>query len=190
METVYDILQDCIKTVRDFKDAFMKQVVGCTILTDYNNKTYHVDDVDFTSSPSSTFTTKSGEISYLDYYKKSYDIVIKDPKQPMLVSKPKAKTLRGGQSDLIMLIPELCRATGITDKMRSNFFLMRAMSDYTRLNPDARMERLMIFNNRVQTTPASVNVLRNWNMELNNELVTFNGRALPQETIKFGGERS
>lgn len=40
------------------------------VLTDYNNKTYRVDDVDFTSSPLSKFETKEGTISYVEYYKK------------------------------------------------------------------------------------------------------------------------
>jgi len=40
------------------------------VLTDYNNKTYRVDDVDFSASPSSKFNTKDGDISYVEYYKK------------------------------------------------------------------------------------------------------------------------
>lgn len=40
------------------------------VLTDYNNKTYRVDDVDFAASPMSTFNTKDGDISYVEYYKK------------------------------------------------------------------------------------------------------------------------
>lgn len=39
----------------------------------------------------------------------------------MLISRPTEKNIRGGQNEFIMLIPELCRATGITDAMRSNF---------------------------------------------------------------------
>lgn len=40
------------------------------VLTDYNNKTYRVDDIDFNSTPKSTFATRDGEISYCEYYKK------------------------------------------------------------------------------------------------------------------------
>jgi len=46
------------------------------ILTDYNNKTYRIDDVDFQSTPLCKFKTNDGEISYVDYYKK----VIFEPK--------------------------------------------------------------------------------------------------------------
>lgn len=46
---------------------------------------------------------------------------IRDPNQPLLVSRSTEKNLRAGQTELIMLIPELCRPTGLNDSMRSNF---------------------------------------------------------------------
>lgn len=39
----------------------------------------------------------------------------------MLVSRPTERNIRGGQDEFIMLIPEICRATGITDAMRNDF---------------------------------------------------------------------
>lgn len=44
--------------------------------------------------------------------------------QPMLVSNPKAKDVRGlqgGEARPVLLVPELCRCTGITDTMKSDF---------------------------------------------------------------------
>lgn len=52
----------------------------------YNNKTYRIDDIDWDKTPMDTFQTKTGEISYVDYYKKQYGIEIKDKKQPLLIS--------------------------------------------------------------------------------------------------------
>ena len=68
-ETVLNILQDCVKNHRDYKEAFAKAVIGSTVLTDYNNKTYRIDDIDWDRSPSSTFTTRDGEKSFVDYYR-------------------------------------------------------------------------------------------------------------------------
>ena len=62
---------------------------------------------------------------------------------------------------------------------------MRAMSEYTRLNPDRRIERLETFNRRLQTTPASIEVFQVWQMELDKRLVELPGRLLPQEMIQF-----
>ena len=42
----------------------------------------------------------------------AYNISIKDPEQPMLVSKPKEKDRRGGRTQLLYLVPELCFMTG------------------------------------------------------------------------------
>lgn len=50
-----------------------------------------------------------------------YNINIRDLKQPLLMSRSSDRDRRGGQQDVIALIPELCRATGLTDDMRSNF---------------------------------------------------------------------
>lgn len=109
-----------------------------------NNRTYRIDDILFDKSPRDTFDSADGrEISYIDYYKvqlihiendcfvpmwcllfisfQKYGKTIKDLNQPLLVSHLKEKDVRAGQKKDIFLIPELCRATGLTDDMRSNF---------------------------------------------------------------------
>lgn len=84
------------------------------VLTDYNNTTHKVDDVDFNVTPESTFTKKNGEqISFITYYKTKYQITLKDRRQPLLVSRTKPRERRAGQPDFVYLIPELCRSTGI-----------------------------------------------------------------------------
>lgn len=121
-ETIYDILQDCLKNERDFKKCFQEIVLGMTTLTGYNNKTYRIDDVDFDKSPKSTFPTKDGgQMTFLDYYKTKYNINIRDPNQPLLISKASARDIRAGLSETISLVPELCRATGLNDRMRNDF---------------------------------------------------------------------
>uniref|UniRef100_A0A0K8TM02 Piwib n=1 Tax=Tabanus bromius TaxID=304241 RepID=A0A0K8TM02_TABBR len=185
-ETVYDILQKCIHESRDYQDNFKKQVIGMTVLTDYNNKTYRIDDVDFNSNPKKTFETKDGPTSFVDYYYKKYHIRIRDPGQPVLLSRSKEKQLRSGQSDLIILIPELCRVTGLGDAMRTNMQLMLALGRHTRLAPDMRIERLKAFNRRLLKSEQSVNVLKEWQMSLDPNLVEFKGRMLKPENIVFG----
>uniref|UniRef100_A0A0A1WMT6 Protein piwi n=1 Tax=Zeugodacus cucurbitae TaxID=28588 RepID=A0A0A1WMT6_ZEUCU len=185
-DSVYKTLQEC-QNKTDPLNAFKREVVGTIVLTGYNNKTYRIDDVDFNSSPTSKFKTKEGEISYMDYYKKRYHLCIKDAKQPLLVSRPTERNIRGGQNEFIMLIPELARSTGLTNAMRSNFSLMRAMSEFTRLAPDRRIERLRVFNNRLNETDESVAVLNSWSMRLDTNLVEVPGRIIPPCRIVFGG---
>lgn len=51
---------------------FTQAIAGCIVLTDYNNATYRVDDVDFDVTPRSTFEIKKKgnvkKVSYVDYY--------------------------------------------------------------------------------------------------------------------------
>ncbi|XP_070067653.1 protein aubergine isoform X2 [Drosophila takahashii] len=188
-DTLYNILSEAIRDNDDYQTAFKRDVMGMIVLTDYNNKTYRVDDVDFASSPLSKFNTKDGDISYVEYYKKRYNITIRDFKQPLVVSRPTEKNIRGGVDQLIMLIPELARATGMTDAMRANFRLMKAMSEHTRLTPDRRIERLRVFNQRLKSAKESMETLKSWNVELDSALVEIPARVLPPEKIVFGNNK-
>jgi len=70
METCLNILRQCSE-VRggDYKALFSKAVVGTVVLTEYNNRTYRIDDVDWNITPSSTFRRGNEDITYIDYMK-------------------------------------------------------------------------------------------------------------------------
>lgn len=120
-DTIYDNMQRIYREERDFQSKFLTFVLGQTVLTEFNNRTYRIDDVDFSQSPKNTFQSKNGPITFLEYYQTRYNITIRDVNQPLLVVKPSARDIRGGRSEPILLIPELCRSTGLTETMRSNF---------------------------------------------------------------------
>lgn len=45
-------------------------MVGTVVMTNYNNETYRIDDIDEDSDPYSEFMKKDGsKMSYLKYYK-------------------------------------------------------------------------------------------------------------------------
>jgi aubergine len=121
-------------------------------------------------------------------YQQQYNIVIKDRKQPMLISRAKAKDLRGGMNELMALVPELCRPTGLTDSMKSDFKLTQKVAGHTRLVPDLRIKRLMTFNQRLRSTPESTQVFADWNMELDTKLVEFPGRVIDKQVLQFGNK--
>jgi aubergine len=76
----------------------------------------------------------------------------------MLLSKSKAREMRAGAPQMVYLVPELCRMTGLTDDMRSNFQLMKAIADHTRSSPSQRVNKLVAFANRLLEN-RSVNLL-------------------------------
>lgn len=122
-DTVYDNMQRIQREERDFQSKFLTSVLGQTVLTAYNNRTYRIDDIDFSKTPQSTFEwKKEGKTTtFIEYFRTRYQINIRDVNQPLLVSMPKARDVRGGNTDPILLIPELCRSTGLTETMRNNF---------------------------------------------------------------------
>ena len=102
-----------------------------------------------------------------------------DPRQPMLVSKSKPREVRAGQSDIIYLIPEVCRCTGLTESIRyglnssttvmsmsmrldgsnsnyvcrNDFKVMQDLAKHTRLTPALRTEALKRFIRRLIDEP-------------------------------------
>lgn len=96
-DTVWDYLR---KTKAD-RGQVISELVGTTVMTIYNRKTYRVTGIDFSSSPMSTFEDKNGnKIKLADYYEEKYKKVIKNKKQPLLIHEnPKNR-------QKIQLIPE------------------------------------------------------------------------------------
>nr|AGH30329.1 aubergine [Nilaparvata lugens] len=188
-DTAYDLLNSAQqRDSRNYQDIFRNEMIGQVVLTDYGNTaTYKVDDVDFTSNPDTAFDMKGVKTTYRDYYYSKYGLKIQDSRQPLLVSRPKARDERGGRDGPIFLVPELCRMTGITDEMRNNQNLMRAMADRTRMDSRTRQERLMVFQKRFTQTPKNAEELKNWNLSLSKNLVSMNSRILPPERVLFGG---
>lgn len=191
VDTVFDLLTKCREENRDnFKRAFTESVIGTTIITDYNNRAYRIDDIDWNSTPESTFGKSDGtQVSYVDYYTQKYRLNIRSKTQPMLVSRAKAREIRAGMSELVYLVPELCRMTGLTDSQRSDFRFMQDFARYTRIGPQERIEKLENFSRRLLQNAHVVQELRNWDFKLSNSLVKFAGRVLPPENL-FCGQRS
>lgn len=181
-DTVYDLMYELRKS-HNYTDECTKQIAGSVVMTRYNNKTYRVDDIAWKKTPRDTFETKSGPLTYMDYYLKHYEIRIKDQKQPLLVCQPSKRDLRAGRTQNIYLIPELCCLTGLTEAMRSDFNVMRDLAAYTRLPPNKRVENLSTFIQRVKSNSEVRKDMRGWGMEFSNSLVEVQARVLNTERI-------
>lgn len=121
-DTCFDLFEKCMHQRGNFQDNYKREIIGSTVMTTYgSNKTYVVNDVDFSMSPQSTFETKNGPITFLQYFRDRYNVTIKDKGQPMLISRSKARDIRAGMPELIILVPELSRITGLSDEMRRDF---------------------------------------------------------------------
>lgn len=63
------------------------------------------------------------------------------------------------------------------------------MKPYSQMIPRTRKERILAYNNRVRSTPESIEVIKQWNLGLENQLLDVEGHRLKAETLIFGNRR-
>lgn len=66
-ETIYDILKRTTHSDRYIEQCRLN-TLGLVVLTDYNNKTYRINELDFSQSPLSTFNCKGKDTTFVEYY--------------------------------------------------------------------------------------------------------------------------
>ncbi|XP_063807531.1 piwi-like protein 4 isoform X3 [Pseudophryne corroboree] len=150
----------------------------------YNNKTYRVDDINWSTKPTDKFPKKDGtEISYVDYYKQQYNLELTDLFQPMLVSALKVK--KKDVCDVpraVHLLPELCYITGLSSRALTDFRLMKDLSMETQLNPERRQQRLQRLAENIEENRGASSELGKWGLRLQQQL-SVTGRLVPPEKI-------
>ncbi|XP_043096775.1 piwi-like protein 2 [Puntigrus tetrazona] len=128
-DSVLDVMNLIYQGSREsFQDECTKEFVGSIVITRYNNRTYRIDDIEWSKSPKDTFTLADGTVTtFVDYYRKNYGIAVKELDQPLLIHRPKERSRPGGKvmTGEILLLPELSFMTGIPEKMRKDFRAMR-----------------------------------------------------------------
>ncbi|KAG5672589.1 hypothetical protein PVAND_002705 [Polypedilum vanderplanki] len=61
-ETIYDITRRLMREDNNnWQEKLKREILGTTVLTDYTNKTYVIDDIAFNMNPNSTFRLANGE---------------------------------------------------------------------------------------------------------------------------------
>nr|AGL54162.1 PIWI-like protein 1 [Ambystoma mexicanum] len=191
-ETVLDFMYNMYAKVEEkrFQEICAKELIGLIVLTKYNNKTYRIDDIDWETNPKCTFKKSDGsETSYIDYYKNQYNLEISDHSQPAIVSQPKRKMgPQGIVPGPIILIPEFCYLTGLTDQMRRDYVVMKDLSAHTRLAPEQREKEVGKLLTYMQRDDNVQKELRDWGLSFDSKLLTFTGRVAPQEKIHQSGK--
>ncbi|XP_018372440.1 PREDICTED: piwi-like protein 1 [Trachymyrmex cornetzi] len=190
-DTVRDLIREIFqKSHHNYQDAVINEIVGTSVLTRYNNKTYRIDDIDFNKTPTNTFSKNGEQISYIDYYQKNWNIEIQDLQQPLLVHRETARLPSGEKEErTIYLIPELSYAAGLTDSVRNNHYVMKDLSAVTKMSPNQRRDVIRQFVEEVQKNDVTREILAVWGLRLSPDLVQFTARRLEPETIHFGNNK-
>ncbi|XP_069726924.1 piwi-like protein 1 [Phaenicophaeus curvirostris] len=188
-ETVLEFMYSLYHQVdkQRYRDTCAKELIGLIVLTKYNNRTYRVDGIDWDASPQCTFRKADGsEISYVDYYKRQYNQEITDLNQPVLISESKRKrgtTMPGP----VVLIPELCFLTGLTERMRNDFNVMKELTSHTRLPPEQRQREIGRLIDYIQKDDGVQKELRDWGLSFDSNLFSLTGRVARAEKILQSG---
>lgn len=133
-----------------------------------------------------SFSRRDGtSINYAQYYKEKYNVNIRDMSQPMLLSMPKDRDRRGGNDEPIRLPPEVCNFTGLSEEQRNNFRLKQDLASDLMKDPNQRVQALRDLSSRMRNTVECVQAMRNWDMDLDQELVTVQGRQLQPVPIIY-----
>ncbi|XP_075300918.1 piwi-like protein 2 [Opisthocomus hoazin] len=181
MHTVYK------QSVSSFQDECTKQLVGNTVITRYNNRTYRIDDIEWNKTPRDSFTLASGEeITFVDYYSKAYGITIRELDQPLLIHRPRERLTPEGKRrlDMVLLVPELTFMTGIANMRKDN----RMVKDVTRemlQSPQQHYARLAGLLRRITESPEASRELMRWGLSLDPDIHRTQGRVLPTERINL-----
>lgn len=127
-DTVFDFIQQCQQQDYQGYQQYVNEILpGTIVLCAYNNRTVPIHGIEWKMTPKSTFIKNNAAVSFEKYYMEHYEIKIKNLNQPMLVSEKLDK--QTGKKERMYFVPELCHMTGITDDMREDFHLMKALKD-------------------------------------------------------------
>jgi aubergine-like protein len=116
----------------------------------------------------------------MDYYKTKYGRVILDPHQPLLVHEDKKK------GDKVLLIPEFCFLTGLTDEMRSNFNTMKSLAVITKGSANEKMKDCIKLVNMFLENEKCRQDISDWGLTLENTPTAIFGRRLDAGNIQMG----
>ncbi|XP_065507718.1 piwi-like protein 2 [Caloenas nicobarica] len=170
-----------------FQDECTKQLVGSVVITRYNNRTYRIDDIDWNKTPRDSFTLASGEeVTFVDYYSKTYGITIKELDQPLLIHRPREKQTPDGrrQLDMVLLLPELTFMTGIPE-MRKNSRMLKDVTREMLQSPSQHYASLTNLLRRIKDSADASGELMRWGLRLDPNIHWTQGRVLPMERINL-----
>lgn len=83
-------------------------------------------------------------------------------------------------------MPELCYLSGLTDKLRADFRVMKDLAVVTQVAPEARRNVIIRFIQDVQSNEVAREVLNGWGLRMAGNTVNLGGRVLEPELIMFG----
>ena len=125
----------------------------------YNNITYRIDDIDWKTNPTHIFSARGENVSYVEYYNSHYNIRIKIPQQPMLISSHRDTDHHSSGTGPILLVPELCSIVGLSEEAAADVSMMEDISVLTKVPPQERHNTLTEFMHDIYRLLSSIHLI-------------------------------
>ena len=115
-------------------------MIGRRFISYEGSRSQVIADINFDRNPiKSTRNYKQETYNYYDYYKKIWNIEIKDLKQPLIKVDIKGPLYKEKPK---YYIPEICYLVGIDEEDTKDFHLMNQVIKKTRLTPDEKIQQI------------------------------------------------
>jgi aubergine-like protein len=131
-------LLDYMKNFGDLKKKSIQEDIntelkGRSFKVDYAKRNYIIDEIDFDLNPvNKNLNYEDKTINHIEYYKKAYNIDIKNKDQPLIIVRKK-------DSKSIYFVPELCYLVGIDESDTTNKKFMKKVSECTKMDPTQKV---------------------------------------------------
>lgn len=96
------------------------------------------------------------------------------------------RTMRG---QIVILVPELCSLTGLTDKMKSNFHLMKTITEKTQLKPLQIMNKCQLLLENIRNNKKCREECEQWGVNIDTSPYKLKGHVLNAGNILLGKEK-
>ncbi|OMJ83571.1 hypothetical protein SteCoe_15480 [Stentor coeruleus] len=181
--TVYDQIKEVEKkNPHNCKQAISRLLIGASVLTMYNKRTYKIDEIDWDMSPSSTFEKNGEKLDFRKYYSTHWGKEIRFNDQPLLRSNLKNITC--------YLIPEFCVITGLTDEIRNDFMIMKDLTQATSKDPKARLTESAGLIRTLTGTSKIYDEMNDWHVSINANPISISARVIPAGRVIMGNNES
>nr|AEX87965.1 Otiwi3 [Sterkiella histriomuscorum] len=189
-DTVLSFIEE-LESANKSRETIQDEMKGKIVVTSYgqSKKTYRVDRIDFDRTPCSSFkNAEDQDVQFGRYYKDKYNVNIKNRTQPVLVSISE----RSGQE--IVLIPEICEMTGLTDSQRANFNLMKDLSHILHKDANIRKNEAQELIKQLQNQEKIRKIINEWKIDFEQQPFQLEGQRITGGQVLMGqnasGQRS
>ena len=189
-------------SVDDIQSEWKRRCENAVIIAYNNGRVYRVKRVRFDLNPTCVFTMKSKKgnppmsISYADFYRRFYNRIVYDYNQPLLEVEAEKR------SESVLLIPEFCALTGLTEEMRKDRMLMHEVLQYSRIGTSDKLNQCVAICRELfsGSTNAPVidtesfsgkarQLMKDWKCSLSHVPARVEARVLDPCEVSFGNKR-